>query len=850
MTRRDASDAGALFPADPVPGKATRAVDVAVDAAGRAGDRTYTYLVPEALADLREGEAVLVEFGRRQALGIVIAEAVLPSSGVLKAIVDRVRADGPLLPPLALRLARELADHYLAPPALVLRAMLPPGLLERLELVAELAPGPVAEADDTGPERTDPVVLDLLMQLERGPRPVRDLAGPDGRAGLLRRLRALEQAGRVSLEWTLLGAGAGPRYERWIRLSEEGRAVAGVLADGGRPAGRPLGSRQIDALRELAAATPPQPPAADGSSAAGGSSGADLSGRHGSGAVAGLVRRGLAEADVRERPRRPLAARPAGRRGGRPPSSDLLPAQTAAVERIRIAIAGRDARPLLLDGVTGGGKTAIYVEAIATALEAGRPALVLVPEIALALPLVDRLRADLDARVALVHSGLGAGERADEWRRIRAGDVDIVVGTRLAVVAPLADVGLIIVDEEHDAAYKSDRTPRLQARDTAMRLARLAGAAVVLGSATPAVESVGHARAGDYDRVGLPSRPVGSAPTVDIVDLREELAAGQRGLLSRPLAGALAALDAAAGEQAILVLNRRGTASVVLCRDCGHVQACPDCERPLVYHQAGTTLRCHHCGRATPLAARCPSCGSPRIRYLGGGTERVEREVREAFPGLRVGRLDRDVVEHRGAAERVIDAFAEGRVDVLVGTSLVAKGLDIPSVTLVGIISSDVALNLPDERAAERTYQLLVQAIGRAGRGVLAGRAIIQTYQPDHPAIRAAASGDRSAFYDAELALRERFGSPPFGRLVKLTVGLADPAAAETEAQAMAARLRERAMERAISVAVVGPAPAFLARRADRWRWNIVLRGDDPVALLDGSVDAPWSVDVDPESLL
>jgi primosomal protein N' (replication factor Y) len=298
------------------------------------------------------------------------------------------------------------------------------------------------------------------------------------------------------------------------------------------------------------------------------------------------------------------------------------------------------------------------------------------------------------------------------------------------------------------------------------------------------------------------------------------------------------------------VLNRRGTASIVLCRDCGYVQACPDCERPLVYHQAGTTLRCHHCGRATPLASRCPVCASPRIRYLGGGTERVEREVRDSFPGLRVGRLDRDVVEHRGAAERVIDAFTDGRLDVLVGTSLVAKGLDIPSVTLVGVVSSDVALNLPDERAAERTYQLLVQAIGRAGRGDRPGRAILQTYQPDHPAITAAASGDRTAFYDAELALRERFGSPPFGRLVKLTVGIVDPAAAQREAEAMAARLRDLATQRGVAVTVVGPAPAYIARRADRWRWNVVLRGDDPVALLDGGVDAPWSVDVDPESLL
>jgi primosomal protein N' (replication factor Y) len=406
------------------------------------------------------------------------------------------------------------------------------------------------------------------------------------------------------------------------------------------------------------------------------------------------------------------------------------------------------------------------------------------------------------------------------------------------------------VDEEHDAAYKSDRTPRSQARDAALQLAALAGAAVVLGSATPSVETMGHARAGRYRRAVLPVRPSGTEPHVTAVDLRAELAAGNRGLLSDALAGALGELDTAAGDRAILVINRRGTASVVMCRDCGHVQACPDCDRPLVYHQAGATLRCHHCGRAWPLASRCPACGSPRIRYLGGGTERVERELRGRFPRLRVGRLDRDVVERKGAADRVLDDFASGRLDVLVGTSLVAKGLDIPEVTLVGVVSADIALNLPDERASERTYQLLAQAVGRAGRGDRPGLAIVQTYRPEHRAIRAVVEGDAAAFYDEELALRERFGSPPFGRLVKLTVGLEDRAAAEREAVAMAGRLRARAAELALPVQVVGPAPAYVARRAERWRYHVILRGPDPVRLLEPPPGSPWSVDVDPESLL
>jgi primosomal protein N' (replication factor Y) len=801
-------------------------VAVAVDAAGAAGVRPFTYHVPPRLAPLEPGEAVLVEFGRRQAVGIILGPADDPGAGVAtKPVVDRIRADGPLLPPLSMRLAAWISDHYLSPPAVTLRAMLPPGLLERLELVAERRPADATEAlDATGPVAPDPADEAILEALDRGPRAVRLIDAPEGRPALLRRLRALEARGLVDLDWTLLTAGAGPRYVRQVRL-------AAAATDVPR-----LGPRQLAALDELRIAGETGVPAPE------------LSGRHGSATVASLARRGLVTIEAREVPRRPLADRRPGRRGARPAGVDLSPEQQAGLDAVREALASGANRPILLDGATGAGKTAIYAEAIALALEAGRRALVLVPEIALALPLVDRLRADLDAQVAILHSGLGEGERADEWRRIRAGDVDVVVGTRIAILAPLEDVGLIVVDEEHDPGYKSDRTPRYQARDTALQLAALADAAVVLGSATPSVESEGRARDGAYRRVRLPVRLSGAPPSVTVVDLRDELAAGNTGMLSRPLAAALAALGP--GDQAILVINRRGTASVVLCRDCGHVQACPECGRPLVYHQAGATLRCHHCGRATPLATRCPNCGSARIRFLGGGTERLEREVRDRFPALRVGRLDRDVVERKGAAARVVDAFGDGRLDVLVGTSLVTKGLDIPAVTLVGIVSADVALNLPDERAAERTYQLIAQAIGRAGRGERPGTAFIQTYQPDHPALVAAAAGDGAGFYDAELELRRAFGSPPFGRLVKLTVALPDRNAAEAAGRELAATLRSRAGDR---LDVAGPAPAFIAKRADRWRFNVVLRGADPASVLTeppGAPGAPWSIDVDPESLL
>jgi primosomal protein N' (replication factor Y) len=818
--------------------------EVAVDAPG--ASRTYTYAVPQRLGGIEDGEAVLVEFGRsRQALGVVLgpARGALPADA--KPILARVRADGPLLPRLTLDFARWISEEYLAPPAATLRSMLPPGMLERLELVAERAPADAggAAAQPLGGVPVDRGEAVVVERLANGPRPVRDLEGADGRAATLRRLRSMASRGILRLEWTLT-ATVGPRFERWLTLTEEGRGAA-AASEAAR-----LGPRQRGLLDELATAEAAGAP---------GLAAAEVAQRHGSGTATSLSRRGLVATDVRERPRRPLARRRAGRRGTRPEGSPLTPAQSEALATILAAVENRDATPLLLEGITGSGKTAVYAEAIAETISAGRAALVLVPEIALAMPLVDRLRADLDAEIAIMHSGLGEGERADEWRRIRAGEVDVVVGTRAALTVPLADIGLIVVDEEHDAAYKSDRTPRLQARDAALALGRLAGAAVVLGSATPSVESVGRVRQGRYRHAVLPDRPSGAPPRVEVVDLRAELAAGNRGLLSGSLSAALASLPA--GERAILVINRRGTASVVVCRDCGHVQTCPECERSLVYHQAGVTLRCHHCGTASPLASRCPVCRSPRIRYLGGGTQRVEEEVKAAFPHLRVGRLDRDVAEHKGAVERVLDAFAEGRLDVLVGTSLVAKGLDIPEVTLVGVVSADIALNLPDERAAERTYQLLTQAVGRAGRGEVPGLAIIQTYQPDHPAIQAVATGDAATFYDSELDARSRFGSPPFGRLVKLTVGLPDHLAAEQEAAAMADRLRAAAAGRASgtsgspvgsapSVAVLGPAPAYIARRSGRWRWNVVLRGDRPLELLSPPPGAPWSVDVDPDSLL
>lgn len=860
------------------PGQGARWVEVAVDVAGVPGGRCFTYHVPAGipLAGIGPGDAVLVPYGKRQVVGVVLGEGTRSVEVRTKPVLARIHADRSLLPPLQARLASFVAQYYLAPPGMVVRAMLPPGLLERVELIARSTAADAVPKAVTDPssDRPSPPMTQLADAWEEEPWAelvrIVSRAGAGGiavdllqsggdRATLLRLLRAAESARRLSLEWRLRSPGARPRQQRVARLSTAGRAWARDMAAGGDLPGRPLGPRQRALIEELAAGegSPPTEGSPPRGEAMGGMPTAQLATRHGTSAVTGLVRRGLLELETATLQRRPLEGQGAASRGSRergslPAGAELRPEQQAVAERVEGLVAAGRHEVLLVEGATSSGKTAIYSAAVASALRHGRGAIVLVPEIALATPLLDRLRHDLAEDPALLHSALSEGERADEWRRIRAGETSVVIGTRIAVLAPLADPGVIVVDEEHDAAYKSDRTPRYQARDLAMELGRLAGAPVILGSATPDIVSLGRAEQGLVEHHRLVERSGRRTVPVEVVDLRAELATGNRGLLSTALIGALAGLDRSQGERAILVINRRGSASVVLCRDCGYVQICPECQRPLVFHATVMALRCHHCGATAPPAQRCPACASVRIRYLGGGTERVEREVSLRSPGLRVGRLDRDIVERKGAAARVVDDFAEGRLDVLVGTSLVAKGLDVPEVTLVGVVSADVALNLPDERAAERTYQLLAQAVGRAGRGERPGRALIQTYQPDHPAIRAVADGDGRDFIAGELASRRTWGSPPFGSVIKLTVSLADREEALAEARRLAGLLRARAIksEGDPRTVVLGPAPAYVVRRAGRWRFQVVLRGPDPAGLLGGDPGPPWSVDVDPESVM
>jgi primosomal protein N' (replication factor Y) (superfamily II helicase) len=402
-----------------------------------------------------------------------------------------------------------------------------------------------------------------------------------------------------------------------------------------------------------------------------------------------------------------------------------------------------------------------------------------------------------------------------------------------------------VIDEEHEGGYKQDRAPRYDARWVARQRAELTGARLVLGSATPDVVTLARVRGGLAEHARLVERRVGRPPRVDVVDLRAELAAGHRSIFSRALGEALDAIEPGR-EQAILLVNRRGAATFVLCRDCGLALACPDCELPYVFHLTDTLLRCHHCGRTATTPSRCPSCGSARIRYFGAGTQRVEADLRQRWPSLRVGRLDSDALARRRAFESVYDDFRERRLDVLIGTQMAAKGLDLPSVTLAAVVAADVTLHLPDYRSAERTFQLIAQVAGRAGRGELPGRVIIQTYAPEHHAIRNAASLDVAGFAGEELPRRRALGYPPYGVLARLLVADPDRARGEERGRKLAATMS------GLGVEALGPVPTYVPRRAGRWQFQVVLRAGDERARAAAlqRVPAGVTVDVDPESLL
>lgn len=518
----------------------------------------------------------------------------------------------------------------------------------------------------------------------------------------------------------------------------------------------------------------------------------------------------------------------------------------------------------LIHGVTGSGKTEIYMRAAEAVLRQGRQAIVLVPEISLTPQILRRFASRFPDGLGIIHSGLSDGERYDTWRRVRAGQIRLIIGPRSALFAPLERVGLIVLDEEHDASYKqSDLMPSYHARDVALRAAQMHGATVLLGSATPDLVTFYRAQVGDLHLLELPQRVLGrhagadevqvteTLPSVRIVDMRQELRVGNRSIFSRALQEDLRR-TLSVNEQAILFLNRRGASTFVMCRDCGMVVRCPRCDVPLTFHLHGGNLNCHHCNHQQQVPQTCPACSSHRIKHFGVGTQRVEEAVYELLPDARVLRWDRDATKEKGSHEVLLDRFASHQADILIGTQMIAKGLDLPLVTLVGVITADTALNLPDFRAAERTFQLLVQVAGRAGRGSRGGNVIVQTYAPEHYAICAAARHDYGAFYARECAFRQRLGYPPFSRLARLVYSDTHAAHCRQEAFVLFEILRDATQKHQIKdVHLIGPAPCFLSRLRGRWRWQVILRADDPHDLLKYVVLPPgWRLDIDPLDVL
>lgn len=510
--------------------------------------------------------------------------------------------------------------------------------------------------------------------------------------------------------------------------------------------------------------------------------------------------------------------------GAAAPASEPPYRLTAAQEQALAAFesARQGGRPLLLHGVPDSGKTEVYLQAIARVLAEGRQALFLVPEIALAPQSLERVVGRFGAAIVVWHHQMNATERWRAWESVRAGVARAVVGVRSAVFAPFAALGLVILDEEHEPAYKQDETPRYHAREVALRRAAFHGAAVILGSATPSLESYARAERQVFALAELPERVDSrQPPIIRAIDMRRELLSGNRSVLSRPLLAALRE-RLIREEQAILFLNRRGLAGFLLCRECGQTLRCPDCAVSFTYHQTG--LLCHYCGRAAERPQACPTCGGEHLFPFGAGTQKVETHVAQAFPQARVLRLDTDTTGRKGAAERILGAFRRKEADVLVGTQMVAKGLDIPGVTLVGVVSADVALHLPDFRAAERTFQLLLQVAGRAGRGARRGEVIVQTYAPEHPAIQLACALDYAGFYRAESLFRERVGYPPAQALIRIVWSGPESAAVEKAAEQAVAPLTESG-DAFWAPGLIGPSPAPLARLATKFRWHALLRG-------------------------
>ena len=795
-----------------------------------AGRQAFSYRVPDKW-NVRPGQAVLVPFGQKTLQGIVVEtgpkprfDETRPLNGIFQPVV--------CLSPSQLATGLFISRHYLAPLFDSLALWLPPGF-ERQPKVQLAATGKAEPPNLPAPGAT---ILQRL--LESGPASQSSMEKEFGVATARRAVSRLVAGGLVERHYHLPSPGLKPRLEKHVSLSvtPDSALEEASLVSAKAP-------RQAAILRYLAEARGKATLAVV---------------RRETGAVTDSVKalenRGLVAIVDEESPREPRL--PVDVELPMPPV--LTPAQDNAVrsisEALSAAIPGKPPA-FLLHGVTGSGKTEVYLNVTALALAQKRQVIVLVPEIALTHQIIERFTARFPGRVAVLHSRLSAGERFDQWRAIAEGRLDVVIGPRSALFAPVSNPGVIILDEEHEWAYKQQETPPYyHARTVARRLAAENGAVLVLGSATPDVETYQAVTKGTYRLLELPERPnpqLGAAlPSVTLVDMRRELKEGNISVFSRDLRREMN-LALAEREQIILFYNRRGGATFIQCRDCGEVIKCRHCLLPLGYHPAENRLVCHHCNTGYRTPEICPACGGRRIKYLGLGTQKLEEETRREFPEARVLRWDSDAARNRDAGYRIFDDFRSGRADILIGTQVVARGLDLPGVGLVGVVNADTALNLPDFRSAERTFQLLAQVAGRAGRGQFPGRVVIQSYQPSHYAVTSAVNHDYRGFYDIELDFRRTMGYPPFGEMAVITTRHVKEQEALSMAGALKRRLADFRDRKGITgVSFIGPAPAFVPRRHGHYRFQLIVKGRDiPDFLRSADLPAGVSVDVDPLGL-
>ena len=796
-------------------------------------DQLFTYAVPPRLdAVVQPGVRVLAPFRRSTQEGVVverIAETDL-NPGAIRNISDCLD-EHPMFSPALLALTRWMADYYVSSWGSALFCAVPAAVRSQKQQRVQLKAGDKPSVRGVQKE----IVALLEAEGELSPNQLARRVGVSY-TNLRPKISALREKGVVDVYVThkpKATARTATVASLALTPDEIAAEIARLTEEAGSSGGervRPASAKHADILRMLLDADAPIATAELTKQA-----------RTSVSLLRTLERRGFIQITQARVVRNPLSCQPVA--VTKP--YQLNPAQAAALAEIQNALArltSRDSvgastemgRILLLHGVTGSGKTEVYMQAIAQILESGKSVIVLVPEISLTPQTASRFIGRFGERVAVLHSRLSTGERYDSWHRIQKGEATIVIGPRSAVFAPVRELGLMIIDEEHSDSYKSDTAPRYHAREVAQKRSELANCALLLGSATPSLESFHRARNGAYQLLSLPTRVLDrEMPEVHIVDMRAELKGGNRTIFSALLRNAIEQ-RLVKREQIILFLNRRGHSTYVFCRTCGYVERCRNCSISLTFHFETKKLVCHHCGHRRDTHPACPQCSSPAIRYFGMGTEAIEQEVRKAFPAANVKRFDADSTARKNAHQQILAAFQQQEIDILIGTQMVAKGLDFPNVTLVGVIAADTALNLPDFRASEQTFSLLTQVAGRSGRAEIPGEVIVQTYMPEHYCITAAQKHDYIGFYEQEVAARGVLRYPPFSRVARLLLRGRDEKSVIEAAHAVLNQLQHSpvgAISNRDAVEILGPAPAPLSKIEGKFRWHFLLRSETAEAI-------------------